>query len=72
MNVFAFSTPAHPDWRWRIVDHDGGVLEESYESFPTIAAALAEGALRLRARDDRDVASVAPRIRRTTNYVRAR
>ena len=47
MQVTAFSTPTLPDWRWRIVDYDGGVIEESQGTFPTIAAAVAEGTKRL-------------------------
>ena len=47
MQVTAFSTPARPEWRWRICDYAGEVVEESYTSFPTIAAAVAQGAVRL-------------------------
>lgn len=54
MNVFAFSTPHRPDWRWRIVDAAGEVLEESSAAFPTIGQAMAAGTAQLRARADRD------------------
>jgi hypothetical protein len=47
MQVTAFSTPAHPAWRWRICDYAGAMVEESYTSFPTIAAAVAQGTVRL-------------------------
>ena len=47
MQVMAFSTPAHPGWRWRICDYGGETIEESHDRFPTIAAAVAQGAERL-------------------------
>ena len=47
MQVTAFSTPAAPDWRWRIVNYAGETLEESRETFSTIAAAVASGTERL-------------------------
>jgi hypothetical protein len=47
MQVVAFSTPLNPLWRWRIVNYAGEVLEESSETFPTIASAVAQGAQRL-------------------------
>lgn len=48
MHVMAFSTPIHPDWRWRIVNAEGQTIEESSEMFPTIAAAVREGERRLK------------------------
>jgi hypothetical protein len=54
MNVIAVSTPGQSDWRWRIVDHYGETVEESYTALPTIAAAVAEGKERLRHHADRD------------------
>ncbi|MBI5628499.1 MAG: hypothetical protein HY953_06230 [Candidatus Rokubacteria bacterium] len=47
MQVAAFSTPASPSWRWRIVNYAGELVEESRETFPTIAAAVAQGTKRL-------------------------
>jgi hypothetical protein len=47
MQVTAFSTPASPAWRWRICNYTGEMLEESRDTFPTIAAAVADGAVRL-------------------------
>ena len=47
MQVTAFSTPASPEWRWRICGYAGEMVEESYTSFPTIAAAVAQGTVRL-------------------------
>ncbi len=47
MQVGAFSTPLNPRWRWRIVNDAGEVVEESNESFPTIARAVTQGTARL-------------------------
>ncbi|OLD45647.1 MAG: hypothetical protein AUI48_11930 [Chloroflexi bacterium 13_1_40CM_2_68_14] len=47
MQVTAFSTPRNPDWRWRIVNYAGEILEESRDTFPTIASAVARGTQRL-------------------------
>jgi hypothetical protein len=47
MQVTAFSTPTAPDWRWRIVNYAGEVIEESNERFPSISAAVAKGTARL-------------------------
>ena len=47
MQVTAFSTPLRPDWRWRIVNYAGEIIEESRDSFPTIASAVAKGTQRL-------------------------
>jgi hypothetical protein len=54
VNVFAFSTPHRPDWRWRIVDSAGDTLEESSTTFRTIALAMAAGMERLQIHRDRD------------------
>ncbi len=51
MDVVAVSIPPASTWRWRIVNYAGEVVEESRESFATIAAALASGAVRLPAID---------------------
>jgi hypothetical protein len=47
MHVAAFCSPVHPDWRWRIVDAEGEMIEESRQTFPTITAAVANGTQRL-------------------------
>ena len=47
MDVVAVSTPPANTWRWRIVNYAGEVVEESRETFATIAAALASGAASL-------------------------
>ena len=70
MNVVAISTPSCPEWRWRIVDYAGQMVEESYGTFPSIESAVADGVLRLHARDDRDVASTPARIPRSTSHMR--
>ena len=44
MRVMAFNTPAHPEWRWRISNYAGEMIDESRDRFPTIAAAVEEGA----------------------------
>ena len=48
MQVGAFSTPINPLWRWRIVNYAGETIEESRETFPTIASAVEDGSKRLR------------------------
>ena len=59
MQVTAFSTPGRPEWRWRVVNYAGEIIEESSTSFPTIAAALARGTERLgqMEADDRSTAT---------------
>ncbi|HKB26833.1 MAG TPA: hypothetical protein VKG64_17495 [Methylomirabilota bacterium] len=47
MQVTAFSTPAHPEWRWRICNYAGEMVEESYGGFPSISTAVATGMQRL-------------------------
>lgn len=47
MQVAAFSTPAQPGWRWRIVNYAGEMVEESRESFATISGAVTRGRQRL-------------------------
>lgn len=47
MHVTAFSTPRHPQWRWRITDSNGAVIEESQRGFDTISAAVAAGTERM-------------------------
>jgi hypothetical protein len=47
VQVTAFCTPARPDWRWRIVNYAGEIIEESRDSFSSISAAVAKGTERL-------------------------
>ena len=72
MQVAAFCTPVRPDWRWRIVNYAGEMVEESRESFSSIAAALSEGHRRLREIGSEDVSSRAPTYYRSTSYLRNR
>ncbi len=69
MQVIAFSTPARPDWRWRIVNYAGEVIEESHATFRTIAIAVEEGARRLVQLNVVD-RSVPPRLFRSTSHLR--
>lgn len=71
MQVLAFSSPRHPDWRWRIINYAGETIEESPQAFATIAAAVAEGTKRLQTLDIVDT-SVAIYGRRSTSHLRAR
>ena len=45
--VIAFATPVRPEWRWRIVNYAGEMVEESFTTFPTIAVAVTRGTQRL-------------------------
>jgi hypothetical protein len=47
MQVAAFAKAQDRGWRWRIVNYAGEVIEESHETFGSIAAAVAEGSARL-------------------------
>jgi hypothetical protein len=69
MQVVAFSTPQNPLWRWRIVNYAGELVEESRETFPTIAGALDQGAKRLRVMDVVDT-SVPFQPHRSTRHLR--
>ncbi|MEK7715615.1 MAG: hypothetical protein AAB387_09210 [candidate division NC10 bacterium] len=71
MQVTAFSTPARPEWRWRIVNYAGEMVEESRETFPTIAAAVARGTRR---RIEMNVVDRAEPVRgyRSTSHLRGR
>jgi hypothetical protein len=63
MQVAAFSRPNEPDWRWRIIDYAGTIVEESRLTFRTIAQAVEEGRRRLRQLDD-DKSTPQPMYRR--------
>jgi hypothetical protein len=71
VQVAAFSTPAGPGWRWRIVNYAGEMVEESSESFPTITAAVAHGTKRLLQMNVVDT-SVAGPVHRSTSHLRRR
>lgn len=70
MQVIAFSTPALPEWRWRIVNYAGEMIEESQGAFPSIESAVAEGSQRLREMDEDH--SVRPNPFRRTSHLRIR
>lgn len=57
MQVIAFSTPKSAEWRWRIVNYGGEMVEESYGTFPSIATAVEEGTKRMREVDEREIAN---------------
>jgi hypothetical protein len=71
MQILAVATPSRPNWRWRIVDYAGDVVEESSNSYPTIAAAVAGGADRLAELNTRDL-TVRPNPYRSTSHLRNR
>jgi len=72
MQVIAFSTPARPEWRWRIVDYDGGMVEESYEAFGSMAIALTVGTRRMGELTVKDAAERSQRFVGRSSYVRNR
>ena len=71
MNVTAFNTPGNSFWRWRIVNYAGETIAESDERFPTIGAAVRQGAKKMTAMnivdDSRPV-----NWRRSTSHLRGR
>jgi hypothetical protein len=69
VQVLAFATPSRPDWRWRIVNYAGEMVEESSDTYPTIALAVSVGAQRLQAMNARDV-SVPGNPYRSTSHLR--
>jgi hypothetical protein len=71
MRVAAFNTPKDPAWRWRIVSYAGETIAESPDRFPSIGAALAQGARKLAAMDAVD-RSQPVNWRRSTSYLRGR
>lgn len=71
MHVAAFNTPKDPAWRWRIVNYAGETIAESPDRFPSIRAALAQGARKLAAMNLVDH-SQAVNWRRSTSYLRRR
>jgi hypothetical protein len=59
------ATPGRPDWRWRIVNDAGEILEESDEGFPSVAMAIAKGTERLEVMNTVDRSERPVRIRWT-------
>lgn len=72
MNVAAISTPPFVDWRWRIVNYAGDLIEESSATFASIASAVADGTLRMRARNDVDLSTASASVHRSTSHLRNR
>jgi hypothetical protein len=72
VNVVAFSTPRRPNWRWRIVNNAGEVVEESEAAFPTIGSAVAEGAKRLQHMNATDNSTRRSVYFRSTSHLRTR
>jgi hypothetical protein len=71
MYIAAFNTPNDPSWRWRIVNYAGDTIEESRERFPSIGAAVAQGAKKLAAMNVIDT-SRPVNWRRSTSHLRGR
>ena len=72
MQVMAFSTPSRPDWRWRIVSYAGEMVEESSETFTSIANAVAEGTRRMNELGTQDLSERSYRFLRSTSHLRSR
>ncbi len=72
MHVIAFSTRTRPDWRWRIINNAGEVVEESRATFPTIALAVAEGTRKLRLMNVKDRTRRPISFGRSTSHLRSR
>jgi hypothetical protein len=54
MTVVAFAVPGQPGWRWRIVDYNGQMVDESDAVFETMQLALVAGGEHLEQRPERD------------------
>ena len=63
MHVVAVTSHRTDEWHWRIIDYAGEMVEESRQTFPTIAAAVAHGAQRLREMDVANRAELARGLR---------
>lgn len=69
VQVVAISTPQDDArWRWRIVNYAGEVVEESRETFPTIAIAVEHGSKRLRPMDVDNSVPIHPYNRSTRRF----
>jgi hypothetical protein len=69
--VAAFNSPKDSSWRWRIVNYAGDTIAESREHFPSIGAAVAQGAKKLAAMNVVDQ-SQPVNWRRSTSHLRRR
>ena len=68
MQVVAFCTPARPEWRWRIVNYSGEMVEESYQTFLSIATAVTDGTRRMDELSVRDLAERSGTHSRSRRY----
>jgi hypothetical protein len=71
LQVVAFSTPSCPEWRWRLVNYAGDVVEESSQTFASIASAITVGTLRMNDLDADDTRRT-PTYFRSTSHLRSR
>jgi hypothetical protein len=70
VQVAAVSTPQDQSrWRWRIVNYAGEVVEESRQTFATIASAIEHGTERLKQMNMIDN-SISSLPRRSTRHLR--
>ena len=72
MQVLAFSTPARPDWRWRIVSYSGEVVEESNQTFASISIAVTDGTRRMNELNVEDLTQRSSSYLRSTSHLRSR
>jgi len=72
MQVVAVSTPADPEWRWRIVNYAGEAIEHSSATFRTVASALAAGTARLEELNVLDRSVPPGMYYRSTSHLRGR
>jgi hypothetical protein len=72
VQVLAFCTPARPEWRWRIVNYEGEMVEESHETFVSIATAVTEGTRRMDELNVKDLTERTHTFARSTSHFRTR
>ena len=72
MQVVAFCSPARPDWRWRIVNYAGEMVEESFETFSSIATAVTDGTRRMNELSVEDLSQRSYTLLRGTSHFRHR
>ncbi len=71
MQVIAVATRTNAEWRWRIVNYAGEMVEESSAAFATIGDAVTAGSKRLQQMDVVD-RSTRPRAYSSTSHLRRR
>ena len=72
MQVVAFCSPARPDWHWRIVNYAGEMVEESFETFSSIATAVTDGTRRMNELSAKDLSQRSYTFLRGTSHFRHR